>query len=53
MKQNKGTKSVLSLSFQKHLTTHILYISHIKVNIQQAVTILLDRKTYVMVTFQY
>ena len=34
----------------KHLTHHIVYVSQ-KVNTQQAVATLLDRKTYVMVTF--
>jgi len=34
----------------KHLTNHIAHVSQ-KVNTQQAVATLLDRKTYVMVTF--
>jgi len=34
----------------KHLTNHVAYVSQ-KVNTQQAVVTLLDRKTYVMVTF--
>ena len=38
---------------QKHFKNHVLYISHIRVNAQQAVAILLDLKTYVMVTFWY
>jgi len=36
---------------QKHLKNHVLYISHIRVNTQQAFAILIDLKMYVMVTF--
>jgi len=39
------------VSSQKYLKNHVLYISHIRVNTQQAVVILLDLKTYVMVIF--
>jgi len=54
MKQNKTKKqkcAQFKVNSQKHLTNHVLYISHIRVNTQQAVAILLDMKTYVMVTF--
>ena len=33
-----------------NITNHIVYVSQIS-NTQQAVAVLLDRKTYVMVTF--
>ena len=36
---------------QKHFRNHVLYISRIRVNNQQAFAILLDLKTYVMVAF--
>ena len=51
-KQNKKQKCAqFKVNSQKHLINHALYISHIRVNTQQAFAILLDLKTYVMVAF--
>jgi len=50
-KQKKQKYAQFKVNFQKHLTTHVLCISHIGANTQQAVANLLDMKTYVMVTF--
>jgi len=51
-KHNKKQKCAqFKVNSQKHLKNHVLYISHIRVNTQKAVAILLDLKIYVMVTF--
>jgi len=47
--QRPKVRSV-KVNAHKHLTSHIAYVSQ-KVNTQQAVATLLDKKTYVMVTF--
>ena len=47
-KQRSQKCAQFEVNAHKHLT-YCMY--HIKVNNQQAVAILLDRKTYVMVTF--
>ena len=52
-KQRNQKCAQFKVNSHKHLTNHILYISHIRVNTQQAVVILLDMKAYVMVTFWY
>jgi len=49
-KTQKPKCAQLKVNAHKHLTDHIAYVSQ-KVNTQQAVAALLDRKTYVMVTF--
>jgi len=51
MKQKKQKCAQFKVNSQKHLKNHVLYISHIRVNTQQAFAILLDLKTYVMVAF--
>jgi len=51
--KNKTQKCAqFKVNAHKHVTNHIAYVSQ-KVNAQQAVTTLLDRKAYVMVTFSY
>ena len=50
MKQKQNC-ALLKVNSQKHLKNHALYISHIRVNTQQALAILLDLKTYVIVAF--
>ena len=48
-KRNKNQKCAqFKVDSQKHFKNHVLCISHIRVNTQQAVAILLDLKTYVM-----
>ena len=49
-KTKKQKCAQFKVNAHKHLTNHIAYVSQ-KVNTQQAVATLLDRKTYVMVTF--
>jgi len=54
--KNKKTKqkcAQFQVNSQIQLKNHVLYISHIRVNAQQAFAILLDLKTYVMVAFWY
>jgi len=52
--ETKKTKCAqFQFNSQKYLKNHVLYISHIRVNTQQAFAILLDLKTYVMLAFWY
>ena len=51
-KQNKKKKCAqFKVKSQKHRKNHVLYISHTRVNTQQAFAILRDLKTHVMVHF--